>query len=78
MHIYDGQPHPTTGATGYDASTYTRVDAHTINYSRTKAGKLVVTGTMVVSQDGKTETTTAKGTDANGREYNDVYVFDKL
>jgi hypothetical protein len=78
MHIYDGQPHPTTGSPGVDAGTYTRVDAHTINYSLTKAGKLVVTGTMVVSQDGKTLAVTAKGTDASGREYNDVLVEDKL
>jgi hypothetical protein len=77
MQIYDGQPHPTAGSTRYDASTYTRVDTHTINYSRTKAGKLVWTGTVVVSQDGKTLTATAKGTDANGREYDDVAVFDK-
>jgi hypothetical protein len=33
MHIYDGQPHPTTGSSISDASTYTQVDAHTINYS---------------------------------------------
>jgi hypothetical protein len=78
IHIYDGQPHPTTGSPDVDASTYTRVDAHTINYSRTKAGKLVVTGTDLVSQDGKTLTGTDKGTDASGREYNDVFVYDKL
>jgi hypothetical protein len=75
MHIYDGQPHPTTGSPGYDASAYTRVDAHTINYSLTKAGKLVETGTLVVSQDGKTLTVTEKGTNASGREYNDVLVY---
>jgi hypothetical protein len=77
VHIYDGQPHPTDG-TDYDASAYTRVDAHNIDYSRTKAGKLVETGTLVVSQDGKTLTNTAKITDASGREYNNVLVYDKL
>jgi hypothetical protein len=77
MQIYDGQPHPTTGNPNYDANATTRVDAHTINYNLTKAGKVVVTGALVVSQDGKTLTATAKGTDANGREYNDVAVLDK-
>jgi hypothetical protein len=77
IHIYDGQPHPTDG-TDYDASSYTRVDAHNINYSRTKVGKLIETGTLVVSQDGKTLTNTAKITDASGREYNNVLVYDKL
>jgi hypothetical protein len=75
MHIYDGQPHPTTGSSLSDAIAYTRVDAHTINYSLTKAGKLVETGTLVVSQDGKTLTVTEKGTNASGREYNDVLVY---
>jgi hypothetical protein len=77
MLIYDGQPHPTTGSPDYDASTYTRVDAHTINYSRTKAGKVAQTGTMVVSQDGKTATFTAQGTDASGRGWDSVQVYDK-
>jgi len=77
MHIYDGQPRPTTGSSNFDASAYTRVDAHTINTSRMKAGKLVQTDTGVVSQDGKTLTVTGKGTDASGREYNDVVVLDK-
>jgi hypothetical protein len=76
MHIYDGQPHPTTGVPDIDSSAFTRVDAHTINYSLTKAGKVVEIGTVVVSQDGKTLTDTEKGTDASGREY--VMVLDKL
>jgi hypothetical protein len=77
MHIYDGQPHPSTGSPDFDASAYTRVDAHTINYSRTKAGKVVSTGTIAVSQDGKSQTITDRGTDASGREWNSVAVFDK-
>jgi hypothetical protein len=38
MHIYDGQPHPSTGSPDYDATAYTRVDGNTI----IKGGKLVV------------------------------------
>ena len=37
IHIYDGQPHPSTGSPDIDANAYTRIDAHTVNYSRTKA-----------------------------------------
>jgi hypothetical protein len=66
MHIYDGQPHPQTGSPDVDANAYTRVDARTIKYSRTKAGKVVSTGTMAVPQDGKTLTVTEKGTDPSG------------
>jgi hypothetical protein len=77
MHIYDGQPHPSTGIRDFDASIYTRVDAHTVNASRTKAGKLVQTETIVVSPDGKTKTATRTGTDADGRQINDIAVYDK-
>src|SRR5438874_8048171 len=62
MHIYDGQPHPSTGSPDFDASAYTRVDANTIIWGRFKGGKLVAVGTGVVSQDGKTWTTTTTGT----------------
>jgi hypothetical protein len=30
--IPDGKPHPVTGNTNFDASTYTRVDAYSMNY----------------------------------------------
>jgi len=77
MRIEDGQPHPSTGSPDFDASTYTRVDAYTLNISRTKAGKVVATGTIVTSRDGKTNTFTATGTDTNGRQFNNVSVYDK-
>ena len=77
MHIYDGQPHPTTGSPDVDASAYTRVDANTIIYTRLKAGKLIAIGTFVMSQDGKTLTFTLTGTDASGRLGTNVAVYDK-
>src|ERR1700739_1185647 len=30
LHIYDGQPHPTTGSPLYDTSAYLRLDGNTI------------------------------------------------
>ena len=66
LHTYDGQPHPTTGNTFYDSSTYTRVDANTIIFSRSKAGKLVVVGTIVMAPDGKSYTTTTTTTAGKG------------
>jgi hypothetical protein len=79
MHIYDGKPHPTTGAPGglYDATAYTRVDANTVNFVRTKDGKPVQTGTNVVSADGKTYTVTITGIGANGQPINSVGVYEK-
>jgi hypothetical protein len=78
MHIYDGQPHPTTGSPVFDASTYLRVNGNTIIFSRSKAGKLVSTGTNVVSADGKTLTVTTTGIlDANGLAGTNTAVYDK-
>jgi hypothetical protein len=76
MHIYDGQPHPSMG-TDYDASAYTRVDANTFIIARFKAGKLVAVATGVVSQDGKTVTTTTTGTGDTVGSTIDVAVWDK-
>jgi hypothetical protein len=72
MHIYDGQPHPSTGSQVSDASAYTRIDANTFIFSRSKVGKLVSTGNGVISPDGKTLTITTA--DTNG---NSVAVYDK-
>ena len=66
LHIYDGQPHQSTGDSDYDASAYTRVDAGTFIFSRLKAGKLIATGSGAVSQDGKTLTITTTGTGVSG------------
>jgi hypothetical protein len=77
MHIYDGQPHPSTGSPDYDASAYTRVDANTIIWGRFKGGKLVAVGTGVVSQDGKTWTTTTTGTGNTVGAMTANNVFDK-
>jgi len=76
MMIYDGKLYPTTGVIGYDASAFTRVDDHTVTYIRTLSGKVVATGTRVLSRDGKTLTFTGTGTSANGRQHN-VAVYDK-
>jgi len=78
-HIYDGKPHPTTGVPGglYDSSTYTRIDANTVNWIRSKDGKTVQTGSNVLSADGKTFTVTTDGTGANGQPIHSVAVFER-
>jgi hypothetical protein len=71
--VEDGKPHPVTGFPAYDASTYTRVDAHTINYTRMKDGKVVQTGTAVTSPDGKMFTSTFKNVGPNAQQITQVY-----
>lgn len=66
-----------TGSPAVDAAAYTRGDANTLNYRHMKAGNVVSTGTMTVSQDGKTLTITGTGTNTNGQATNNITVYDK-
>jgi hypothetical protein len=77
MHVYDGLPYPTTAGQDYDATIITRVDANMLIFSRLKAGKLVATGTFVVSPDERTLTITNTGIDRNGQPLNSIAVLDK-
>jgi hypothetical protein len=74
---YDGKEQAITGNPDADKLVVKRVDANTTNYTETKAGKVVFTGTRTVSKDGKTLTITTKGTNAKGQKVDDVAVYDK-
>lgn len=74
---YDGKDYPITGVANADTIALERLDARTIR-STTKKGKLVVmTVTSVISEDGTTRTSTFKGKDADGKDVNNVVVYDK-
>ena len=62
----------------YDIISLKQVNANTLTDERKKTGgPYKATGRNVVSNGGKTMTTTVKGTDADGKEFNFVYVLDK-
>jgi hypothetical protein len=75
--IEDGKAHPVTGVPDFDSSIYKRLDAYTVDNTRMKAGRVVMTGTRFLSREGRTLTFTQKGLNANGQQINDVAVFDK-
>ena len=75
--VEDGKPHAVMGLAGTDAQSYTRVDARTLNVSRMKDGKVVQAGTWVVSPDGKTLMVTYTGSNPNGQQINNIFVYDK-
>jgi hypothetical protein len=77
IHIYDDEPRPVPGAQGYDESAYARADGHTINARYLKDGKVIQTGTWVVSPDGKALTASYTGTNASGQQVNITAVYDK-
>jgi hypothetical protein len=74
---YDGKEHPEIGNPDADTISFKRIDAFNFEFTERKAGKPVITGTRVISKDGKTLTITSKGTDAKGQLVNHVMVFEK-
>jgi hypothetical protein len=74
-HIYDGQPHPTTGSPNYDSNIYHRI-GNSISGIWFKNGKVVVL-TQAQLVPGKTFTVITEGINADGQSYRDVEVFDR-
>jgi hypothetical protein len=74
---YDGKDRPLMGNSDADMLSLKRIDAFSGEFTQKRGGKVVLTGTRVISKDGKTMTITTKGTDAAGHTVNDVEVFDK-
>jgi hypothetical protein len=76
---YDGSESAITG-TGlqYDTISIKQVNANTLTDERNKAGgPYHATGRTVISNGGKTMTTTIKGTSAEGKPFTATNVFDK-
>jgi len=74
---FDGKDYPVTGNPISDTITLKRINAYKVEYTLKKAGKVVSTGTRVVSKDGKTLTLTAKGTNAKGEKTSSTAVYEK-
>jgi len=76
---YDGKPIPVTGSgLTWDTVSIKQVNANTLTEERTKkGGKYRTTVRTVVSADGKTMTSTAKGTGTDGKPVTTTGVFDK-
>jgi hypothetical protein len=74
---YDGKFYPVTGDAGVDERAYKQVNAHTMEITSKKAGKVVGTTRVVVAADGKSRTVTSSTTDAKGAKATTVAVYDK-
>jgi len=74
---FDGKDYPVTGDPNSDTRSYKKVDAHTLELTVKKDGKVTVSGRLVVSADGKSRTVTTSGTDAEGKSFKNKAVFDK-
>ena len=74
---FDGKDYPVTGDPASDTISLKRVDRFNTEGTFKKAGKVISHVMRVVSQDGKVWTLTTEGTDAQGKPYSYVLVFDK-
>jgi hypothetical protein len=74
---YDGKDNPMIGNPNADTAALTRINATTVQTIWKKGGKVTNTLTSVVSADGKTRTTTAKGVNATGQPVTIDLVYDR-
>jgi hypothetical protein len=74
---FDGKPYQIKGSPSFDTLTYKPVNDRTNKTTATKAGKVVMTGTITVAKDGKSRVVRLTGTDANGQKFTDMTYYDK-
>jgi hypothetical protein len=74
---FDGKDYPVTGDPISDTRSYTKVDDRTLNLTVKKDGKVIDTGRIVVSADGKSRTVTVSGTTPKGKKFQNVVVYYK-
>src|ERR1043165_7119945 len=74
---FDGKAYPVKGNLPYDTVGYRVVNDRTNAITTWKKGKVVWSGTITVSKDGKSRTVTVNGTDANGKKFTGTAAYDK-
>jgi hypothetical protein len=74
---YDGKDYPVTGDPNSDVRSLKKIDDRRLELTAKKDGKLVTTGRIVLSADGKSRTVTISGTDAKGKKVESTAVYDK-
>jgi hypothetical protein len=81
---FDGKDYAVTGDPNSDMRSYKKakgvgggVDDRTMDFTVKKGGKVTANGRVVVAADGKSRTVTVSGTDAKGKKFKNIAVFDK-
>jgi hypothetical protein len=74
---FDGKSYPVSGDPTADERSYKVVNSRTMLLTNRKGSKVVITGRIVVSPNGKTRTLTTTGTNAKGQRIRNVAVYDK-
>jgi hypothetical protein len=77
MGKFDGKDYPVTADSTSDARSVKKIDDHTLTFSVKKGDKVLFTGRIVLSADGKSRTVTTEGTDSSGKRITGTAVYDK-
>jgi hypothetical protein len=76
--MFNGTDYAVTGDPDSDMRSYNKVDDHTLNFWMKKGGKVVGSGKVVVSADGKSRTVTVNRRNNKGKMVRTTAVFDKV
>jgi hypothetical protein len=74
---FDSKDYPVTGDATQDMRSYKKIDDHNLEMTVKKAGKIIVTGRLVISADGKSRTVTTSVTGSDGKKVENTAVYDK-
>ncbi|MFL6590438.1 MAG: hypothetical protein ACJ8M4_09720 [Chthoniobacterales bacterium] len=74
---FDGKEYPVTSDSTVDMRSYKQVDPSTLDLINKKSGKVIMTGRIVVSADGKTRTVTTTSSDSAGKQTETTLLYDK-
>ena len=74
---FDGKKYAVTGDPTQDMRSYRVVNSRTLSLRNTKGAKVVATGTVMLSRDGKTRTVTTRAVNAKGQWISTRAVYDK-
>ena len=74
---FNGKYYAVTGSPTSDMRSYTTVNSRTLRFREKKGGKVVLTGTITVSRNGKHRTVTTTSKDSKGKWMHNSAMYDK-
>ncbi len=74
---FDGRDYPVVGDSSSDARSYKKRDDRTAEFNTMNHGRLIGSGRVVVSADGKSRVVFVSGTDPDGKPFKNVAVYEK-
>ena len=74
---FDGKDYALTGDPTGDTRSYRKQGSRTLLMTIKKDGKVTMNGRIVVTANGKGRTVTTTGTDAKGKRFKNIAVYDK-